>query len=343
MSLTGANLGATGSDGHQGGRPNDAVVEWFDSHCHLQSDYLADEEGAGGQEAETHREPHATRLAATIARASEAGVTRMVCVGTDATTSREAVDLVRRMARADSVATAVGVQMWATVGLHPHDAINGVETLDSILGAELPDLGVGSDAGSAVGSDVGSDAGSAVGSDAGSAANNPSTIVVGIGECGLDYHYDHSPRDAQRAAFAAQIGLAFRHRLALVIHTREAWDDTIDILVATGVPEHTIIHCFTGGPEEARRCLDLGASLSFSGVVTFKTAVEVREAAQICPIDRLLIETDSPFLTPAPHRGSPNEPARVPLVGATIAAVKGVSRELVAEVSTRNARASFGL
>ncbi len=335
MSLTGANLGATGSDGHQGGRPNDAVVEWFDSHCHLQSDYLADEEGAGGQEAETHREPHATRLAATIARASEAGVTRMVCVGTDATTSREAVDLARRMARADSVATAVGVQMWATVGLHPHDAINGVETLDSILGAELPDLGVGSD--------VGSDVGSAVGSDVGSDANNPSTIVVGIGECGLDYHYDHSPRDAQRAAFAAQIGLAFRHRLALVIHTREAWDDTIDILVATGVPEHTIIHCFTGGPEEARRCLDLGASLSFSGVVTFKTAVEVREAAQICPIDRLLIETDSPFLTPVPHRGSPNEPARVPLVGATIAAVKGVSRELVAEVSTRNARASFGL
>ena len=327
MSLTGANLGATGSDGHQGGRPNDAVVEWFDSHCHLQSDYLADEEGAGGQEAETHREPHATRLAATIARASEAGVTRMVCVGTDATTSREAVDLARRMARADSVATAVGVQMWATVGLHPHDAINGVETLDSILGAELPDLGVGSD----------------VGSHAGSDANNPSTIVVGIGECGLDYHYDHSPRDAQRAAFAAQIGLAFRHRLALVIHTREAWDDTIDILIATGVPEHTIIHCFTGGPEEARRCLDLGASLSFSGVVTFKTAVEVREAAQICPIDRLLIETDSPFLTPVPHRGSPNEPARVPLVGATIAAVKGVSRELVAEVSTRNARASFGL
>jgi TatD DNase family protein len=327
MSLTGVNLGATGGDGHQGSRPNDAVVEWFDSHCHLQSDYLADEEGAGGQEAETHREPHATRLAATIARASEAGVTRMVCVGTDATTSREAVDLARRMARADSVATAVGVQMWATVGLHPHDAINGVETLDSILGAELPDLGVGSD----------------VGSDAGSDANNPSTIVVGIGECGLDYHYDHSPRDAQRAAFAAQIGLAFRHRLALVIHTREAWDDTIDILVATGVPEHTIIHCFTGGPEEARRCLDLGASLSFSGVVTFKTAVEVREAAQICPIDRLLIETDSPFLTPVPHRGSPNEPARVPLVGATIAAVKGVSRELVAEVSTRNARASFGL
>jgi TatD DNase family protein len=335
MSITGENLGATGGDGQQDGRPNDAVVEWFDSHCHLQSDLLADEDGAGGQEAETHREPHATRLAATIARASEAGVTRMVCVGTDAATSREAVDLAQRMARADSVATAEGVQMWATVGLHPHDAINGVETLDSILGAELPDLGASSVAGS--------DARSNARSDAGSNPNNPSTIVVGIGECGLDYHYDHSPRDAQRAAFTAQIGLAFRHRLALVIHTREAWDDTIDILVATGVPEHTIIHCFTGGPEEARRCLDLGASLSFSGVVTFKTAVEVREAAKICPFDRLLIETDSPFLTPVPHRGSPNEPARVPLVGATIAAVKGVSRELVAEVSTRNSRASFGL
>ncbi len=302
-------------------RSSDAVVEWFDSHCHLQTEYLAGDQGerGGNAGAGAHPEPHATRLAGAIARASEAGVTRMVCVGTDATTSAEAVELARSMARADSVATAEGIQLWATIGLHPHDAINGVQTLDSILGAELPDPPDGG------------------------ATDKPSAIVVGIGECGLDYHYDHSPRDVQRAAFAAQIELALRHRLTLVVHTREAWDDTIEILAATGVPERTIIHCFTGGPEEARRCLDLGASLSFSGVVTFKTAVEVREAAQICPIERLLIETDSPFLTPVPHRGSPNEPARVPLVGATIATVKGVSRELVAEVSTGNARAMFAL
>ncbi|HEY1988746.1 MAG TPA: TatD family hydrolase [Acidimicrobiales bacterium] len=321
MTSTPADPEAAPGGNDLGARPSDAVIEWFDSHCHLQVEYLAGDQGERGDDggADPHPEPHATRLAGAIARASEAGVTRMVCVGTDAATSAEAVELARSMARADSVATAEGIQMWATIGLHPHDAINGVQTLDAILAAELPDPGDGS------------------------RTDKPSTIVVGIGECGLDYHYDHSPRDMQRAAFAAQIELALRHRLTLVVHTREAWDDTVDILAATGVPERTIIHCFTGGPEEARRCLDLGASLSFSGVVTFKTAVEVREAAQICPIERLLIETDSPFLTPVPHRGSPNEPARVPLVGATIATVKGVSRELVAEVSTRNARAMFAL
>ena len=109
-------------------------------------------------------------------------------------------------------------------------------------------------------------------------------MVVGIGECGLDYHYDHSPRPVQREAFALQIDLAHRHGLALVIHTREAWDDTFDILRPSGVPERTIVHCFTGGPEEARRCLDLGASLSFSGVVTFKNADDVRQAAALCPL-----------------------------------------------------------
>jgi len=189
----------------------DAVVEWFDSHCHLQTEYLAGDQGKEPDQPGAHAEPHASRLAGAIARASEAGVTRMVCVGTDAATSAEAVELARAMARADSVATAEGIQMWATIGLHPHDAINGVLTLDSILAAELPDPR------------------------GGSATDKSSTIVVGIGECGLDYHYDHSPRDVQRAAFAAQIELALGHRLTLVVHTREAWDDTIDILAATGV------------------------------------------------------------------------------------------------------------
>jgi TatD DNase family protein len=168
-------------------------------------------------------------------------------------------------------------------------------------------------------------------------------VVVAIGECGLDYHYDHSPRPVQREAFALQVELAHRHGLALVIHTREAWDDTFDILAAGGVPERTVVHCFTGGPDEARRCLDLGASISFSGVVTFKNATDVREAAVLCPMDRLLVETDTPFLTPVPHRGTLNEPSRVPLIGAAIALVKGIETSKLAEVSTRNALVMFAL
>ncbi|MGA2835523.1 MAG: TatD family hydrolase [Acidimicrobiales bacterium] len=285
----------------------DAVLEWFDSHCHLQDEF-DDRQGDGPVE------PHADRLAATLARASEAGVTRLVCVGTGAASSTEAVALARALRRPGGPAAAEGVTMWATVGLHPHDAVDGVDCLDALLAAEL--------------------AGSREPAD---------RVVVGIGECGLDYHYDHSPRPVQREAFAVQIELARRHGLALVVHTREAWDDTLDILGATGVPERTVIHCFTGGPDEARRCLDIGASLSFSGVVTFKNAQDVRDAAVLCPVDRLLVETDSPFLTPVPHRGSPNEPARVPLVGAAIAQARGVDTADVASVSTANACRMFGV
>jgi len=287
---------------------HDAVVEWFDSHCHLQEEFA--ETGDGSDPG-----PHATRLAHTVARAAEAGVAGMVCVGTGAGSSAEAVALVRAMRRPDSVAVAEGVELWATVGLHPHDAVDGVDSLDALLGAELSTVAVGDE----------------------------QRVVVAIGECGLDYHYDHSPRPTQREAFARQIELANRHRLALVIHTREAWDDTLDILAAAGVPARTVVHCFTGGPEEARRCLDLGTFLSFSGVVTFKNADQVREAAALCPLDRLLVETDAPFLTPVPHRGTLNEPSRVPVVGAAIAQVKGVETSVLAEVSTRNARALFAL
>jgi len=284
---------------------SDAVVEWFDSHCHLQDEF-ADPAEAGATGA------RADRLAGVIARAAEAGVTRLVCVGTSAASSAEAVALVRSSRRPDGAAVAEGVELWATVGLHPHDAVDGVDSLDGLLAAELGPDGA-----------------------------SETRVVVGIGECGLDYHYDHSPRPAQREAFARQIELARRHGLALVVHTREAWDDTVQILTTTGVPERTIIHCFTGGPDEARRCLDLGASLSFSGVVTFKNADPVREAAVLCPMDRLLVETDTPFLAPVPHRGTLNEPSRVPLVGAAVAQVKGVTTQELAAASTANARAAF--
>jgi TatD DNase family protein len=302
---------------------DDAVIEWFDSHCHLQDEFTESDDGARIDATG----PHATRLAGTMARASEAGVTRMVCVGTRAGSSLEAVSLVRSLRQGGSAAVAEGIELWATVGLHPHDAIEGVHTLDELLASELGPDGRGPTP--------------APGGRSGVSEGGAEPVVVAIGECGLDYHYDHSPRPAQREAFALQVELAHRHRLALVIHTREAWEDTLDILGAAGVPERTVVHCFTGGPDEARRCLDLGASLSFSGVVTFKNAGDVRQAAALCPWDRLLVETDSPFLTPVPHRGTFNEPSRVPLVGAVIAQVKGVETSHIADVTTRNARAAF--
>jgi TatD DNase family protein len=145
----------------------------------------------------------------------------------------------------------------------------------------------------------------------------------------------------QRRAFEEQIALAKQHDLTLVVHTRDAWNDTLDVFDSVGMPENTIIHCFTGGPNEARECLDRGAYLSFSGIVTFKNAVDVQEAAKLCPLDRLLVETDSPFLAPVPHRGRPNEPAHVVIVGTAIADLKGVAVPEVAAATTANARRAF--
>jgi TatD DNase family protein len=246
-------------------------MAWTDSHCHI---------------------PYEGVDESVIAEAAAAGVSRMITVGTDAAQSAAAIDVAARHHN-----------VWATVGLHPHDAKDGVDTIAGLLDA----------------------------------ASSAASKVVAVGECGLDYHYDHSPRDVQREAFAAQIALAHRHRLALVIHTREAWDDTFAVLAAEGVPERTVFHCFTGGAAEARRALDIGAHLSFSGIVTFKAAADVREAAALCPLDRLLVETDSPYLTPVPHRGKPNSPAFVPFVGAGVAAAKGVP---VGDVETASGEAA---
>jgi TatD DNase family protein len=169
------------------------------------------------------------------------------------------------------------------------------------------------------------------------------TGIVAVGECGLDYYYDHSPRETQQAAFAEQIALANERDLPLVIHTRDAWDDTFAVLADVGVPDRTIFHCFTGGPDEADRALDIGALLSFSGIVTFKGAPEVQAAAVHCPLDRMLVETDSPYLAPMPHRGKPNRPAWVPHVGQYIADLRDVDVADVAATTTSTARRVFGL
>ena len=163
-----------------------------------------------------------------------------------------------------------------------------------------------------------------------------------VGEIGLDYHYDFAPRDAQHAVFRAQIALARRRRLPIVIHTREAEDDTFRILdEERGAEVPVVFHCFTGGPATARRVLDAGYYLSLAGIVTFPRALELKEVATLVPLDRLLVETDSPYLAPVPHRGTRNEPARVALVAETVAALRGEAPERIREATTATFRRIF--
>jgi TatD DNase family protein len=163
-----------------------------------------------------------------------------------------------------------------------------------------------------------------------------------IGEIGLDYHYDFAPRDVQQAVFAAQLGLARERQLPVIIHTREATDDTFAILRAAGEIQG-VFHCFTGDTAMARRALDIGFYVSFAGIVTFPKAGDLRDAARIVPSDRLLIETDSPYLAPVPHRGKRNEPAYVGRVLESLAAVRGeAAADLEAQV-TRSFVRLFGI
>jgi TatD DNase family protein len=160
--------------------------------------------------------------------------------------------------------------------------------------------------------------------------------VLAIGEIGLDYHYDFSPRDVQRSVFAAQLDLAARARKPIVIHTREAWDDTLALIRETGLPHGGIMHCFTGGPKEAEQALELGFHLSFGGILTFPKAGDLREAAAMTPEERLLVETDAPYLAPVPHRGKRNEPAFMVETARRLAEVRGVMIDDIASITTRN-------
>lgn len=263
-------------------------LRWTDDHCHL---HLRGD--GGGSDVDLTDHVDEAFLAQAVADAREVGVERMITVGCDVADSRAAI-----------AAARLHPELFATAGVHPHEAKQGVDGLEALLA-------------------------------------DPE--IVAVGECGLDFHYDFSPRPAQREAFAAQIALAKAHDLALVIHTREAWAETFDILEAEGTPERTVFHCFTGGAEEARRCLDLGAHLSISGIVTFKTATDIREATTICPPERLLVETDSPYLAPVPHRGKRNAPALLPLVGAMVAEVQGRSVDDVARTTWDAATALYRL
>ncbi|QEK13376.1 TatD family deoxyribonuclease [Crassaminicella thermophila] len=199
--------------------------------------------------------------------------------------------------------------VYAAVGVHPHDA----KDVDDMTLALLKGL-----------------------------AKKPK--VVAIGEIGLDFHYDHSPRDVQREVFRKQIALAKEVKLPIIIHDREANDDVMRILKEekafdTGV----VLHCFSGSAELARQYINLGAYISIAGPITFKNARKTVEVVEKIPLEYLFIETDSPYLTPVPFRGKRNEMAYVKYVAEKIAQIKGISFEEVAYQTTENAKRFFGI
>jgi len=248
----------------------------IDTHCHLDAAAFDDDREAA------------------IQRARDAGVELMVAIGSgDGPPDLEAG--IRLAEKYDFI--------YATIGVHPHDAAKATEETWLPLTAF---------------------------------AKHPK--VVAIGEIGLDYHYDFSPREAQRAVFARQLELAREAGLPIVIHTREAWDDTM-LLLRKHWPVSGpggIFHCFSEGPEQARQVLGLGFHLSYSGIITFPKGDNVRAALVETPLDRLLVETDAPYLAPVPWRGKRNEPAYVVETAKKAAEIKGVSLEQLAAAASAN-------
>jgi TatD DNase family protein len=254
----------------------------IDSHAHIQGAEYAGE------------------LTALLKRAREAGVGGIIVVGGagDLSSNNAAIAL------AESY-----LNLYATVGMHPHDARDVGE-------AEIEKL----------------------------EKLTAHSKVVAVGETGLDYYYDHSPHEVQRKTFARFIAMARANGLPIVVHERNAQRDAADLLRREGAGElRGVIHCFTGDYEAARDYLNLGFYLSFTGIITFKNADSLRQVVHKAPLDRMLVETDSPYLTPVPYRGKRNEPAYVRLVAETVARVKGIGLQEVAETTTRNARDLFAL
>lgn len=254
----------------------------IDTHCHLDFEDFAEE------------------LPQVLERARGAGVHAFVCIGSgkDTSSARGACRLAQQEA-----------DVWAAVGVHPHDAGSMTEA----DWAELADLG-------------------------------GQRRVVAIGETGLDYYYDHSPRDLQQVAFRRFIAMAHQLGKPVISHIRDAHADAQQILrEERGSDTGGVIHCFTGGVDDARAYLDMGQMLSFSGILTFKNAEPIREAARFAPLDRILVETDSPYLAPIPYRGKRNEPAYVVETLKRLAEIKNVDVETAARVTTANAQRLFGL
>jgi TatD DNase family protein len=233
---------------------------------------------------------------AVITRAKEAGVTAMLTLGVDGPSSQRAVELAQQYE---------GV--YAAVGIHPHEAKHATPEVYKVL--------------------------------MGLARERERNHVVAWGEIGLDYHYDHSPHDVQQREFRRQIRMARELDLPVCIHSREAHDEVLNILdEEMAIDAGVVMHCFSGDQETARRCLDLGFYISFAGPVTFTNARQLPSVVPLVPDNRLLIETDSPYLSPHPWRGREhrNEPARVAVIAARLAEIKGISAEEVGQVATDN-------
>ncbi len=269
-------------------------VRLFDTHVHLDDERFAED------------------FDDVLARASEAGVKRLLQASFDLASSRASCGLVARVP-----------SMWCAVGIHPHDA----SSVDSGTMAALRGLLDGPEAGR----------------------------IVAIGEIGLDYHYDLSPRDIQRAAFRIQLGLAAEYGLPVIIHEREAPEDCLAVLRDFGVaPGHTaglggrrgspgVFHCYSGSVETARELVAMGFYLGFDGPITFRNARRAPDVIRAVPRDRLLIETDSPYLAPEPHRGKRNEPAYVLEVASKLADLLGCDVETAANLTWDNACRLFGI
>ena len=260
----------------------------FDSHSHIGSPDLLDE---------------ADRL---LERAREAGVGGVIAIGSGYGIGPNA--------GAVHLADRYG-DVWATAGVHPHDAKEWDELSARAIEGWLAHA-----------------------------------RVVAVGECGLDYHYEHSPREAQRECLRAQIRLARNVELPLVIHVRSSPDsrDALDELIRIFDEEDAsrcggVIHCFTGDLPFARECMARGFDISFSGILTFKNAQELRDVAAALPLDRLLIETDSPLLAPVPHRGKRNEPGYLVYVADCLAELHATTREDIAARTDARTRAAFRL
>jgi TatD DNase family protein len=254
----------------------------IDTHCHLTF------------------EPLGPAVAGVIERSREAGVNGWITVGTSLEDSRAAIELASHY---DG--------MYATVGIHPHDA----RTADEAALEELKRLG-------------------------------RSDKVVAVGETGLDFHYNFSTQPDQRRVFIAHLEIARDLSLPVVIHSREAFGETMEILDQNGRGlKGVVFHCFSGSPEEAKRVLERGYYVSFTGVVTFKSAEKTREAAKVVPLSRLMVETDCPYMSPEPVRSSKpdNEPARMVHTARLLAALKGMDLEDFARATTQTAATFFNL
>ena len=255
-------------------------ADLFDTHAHLHFPEFADD------------------LGAVLARARAAGVRRVLTIGTNVETSRAAVALAAREP-----------DVWASVGVHPHDAGEA----DATALAEIEEL-----------------------------AAEPR--VVGIGETGLDFFRNLSPRDAQERVFRAQLALARRVGKPVIVHCRDAHEATLAILAEERVDEPGgVMHCFSGDVEIARRCLGLGLLISLAGPVTYPKARALPEVARFVPGDRLVVETDCPFLPPQPYRGKRNEPAYLAITAARVAELRGESLQTLAARTSENAAKLFGL